>query len=57
MAAMTMTNNYDWTAEEITPEVEEAMAWAEDQMNAVEPMEEEEVGDVMRVGMDFDTVV
>lgn len=50
-----MTNNYNWTAEEITPEVEEAMAWAEDQMDAME--KEEEVGDEIRVGMDFDTVV
>ena len=49
-----MTNNYDWTAEEITPEVEEAMAWVEDQMAAMEPME---VGDEIRVRMDFDTVV
>lgn len=50
-----MTYDYDWSAEDITPEVEEAMAWVEDEMNAMEP--EEEVGDEIRVGMDFDTVV
>jgi hypothetical protein len=54
--AATMTNNYDWTADEITPEVEAAMAWAEAEL--AKEMDEAEVDaplfDEIRAEMTFD---